>query len=212
MDWSWVVDNTSSHSKREISSQIFFSPKEIFLYLFNQTKFHTCLKKPIFYPEEKFLILTQKNNFAYENKFLLTSKFDFLYKINVFLLAFKSNQFSKHQFSCTSLNKSSILFFFKKKIKQKSSLYLLEKVIYKQKNYMYLSEKLIFLKWKKNSYTCIRELPIKIEGFFISFWNSFFPYLAFFIFREIFILCIIILLLFPFLLGKDFAIFHNTFL
>ena len=158
MDWSWVVDNTSNHSKREISSQIFFSPKEIFLYLFNQTKFHTCLKKPIFYPEEKFLILTQKNNFAYENKFLLTSKFDFLYKINVFLLAFKSNQFSKHQFSCTSLNKSSILFFLKKKLSKKA------------------------------------------------------PYTYFFIFREIFILCIIILLLFPFLLGKDFAIFHNTFL
>lgn len=121
MDWSWVVDNTSSHSKREISSQIFFSPKEIFLYLFNQTKFHTCLKKPIFYPEEKFLILTQKNNFAYENKFLLTSKFDFLYKINVFLLAFKSNQFSK-QINFLVLPLISLLYFsfLKKKLSKKA--------------------------------------------------------------------------------------------
>ena len=109
--------------REKFLAKFFFSPKEIFLYLFNQTKFHTCLKKPIFYPEEKFLILTQKNNFAYENKFLLTSKFDFLYKINVFLLAFKSNQFSKQiNFLVLPLISLLYFFFFEKKIKQKSSL------------------------------------------------------------------------------------------
>ena len=107
--------------REKFLAKFFFSPKEIFLYLFNQTKFHTCLKKPIFYPEEKLLILTQKNNFAYENKFLLTSKFNFLYKINVFLLAFKSNQFSK-QINFLVLPLISLLYFsfLKKKLSKKA--------------------------------------------------------------------------------------------